>query len=141
MKELSLIATCGMNCMLCMAYQRNKKHCPGCNVPDKNKSKSCSACVIKNCEELQQTKSGFCYSCSKFPCKRLKQLDIRYRTKYGMSMIQNLRAIEEAGIEKFVEMQKLKWTCTKCGSLLCVHRDSCQVCGNNNERFHIPILS
>jgi hypothetical protein len=141
MEEHNLIAPCGMNCMLCMAYKRNKKHCPGCNVHDKNKSKSCVACIIKNCVELQKTKTGFCYSCSKFPCKRLKQLDLRYRTKYGMSMIQNLLSIEKEGIEKFVEMQKIIWTCSNCGSFFCVHRDTCQICENKNERFHIPIPS
>jgi len=33
MKEMStvLIAPCGMNCRLCMAYQRDKKQCKGCH--------------------------------------------------------------------------------------------------------------
>jgi hypothetical protein len=135
MNEIKHIAPCGMNCLLCMAYQRNKKHCPGCKMPDENKSKSCVACVIKNCSELRHTNAWFCYSCSKFPCKRLKQLDLRYRTKYGMSMIENLHSIEKHGTENFAAMENNRWKCSVCGSLFCVHRENCQNCGNINISF------
>ena len=132
MEKAMHIAPCGMNCSLCLAFQRGEKNCPGCNSPDSNKSRHCR---IKNCEELSQTKSGFCYSCTKYPCRRLKQLDTRYRTKYGMSMIQNLRIIEMQGIATFMERETITWTCATCGSLLCVHRVKCQNCGDRNEKF------
>lgn len=135
MKDNIQIAPCGMNCSLCIAYQRGKNNCLGCNGSDDNKPKHCTVCRIKYCEEQIQTESGFCYSCPKFPCKRLKQLDTRYRTKYGMSMIQNLQIIKLQGIENFVEMEIKKWICQKCGSLICVHREKCQTCGNKNEAF------
>jgi hypothetical protein len=124
------IAPCGMNCALCLAFQRVKNHCPGCNGPDAGKQKSCLSCIIRSCEKLARTQSGFCYSCAEFPCKRLKQLDKRYRTKYGMSMIGNLRTIETVGVERFVKIEMLRWACKKCGALLCVHRQTCQKCGD-----------
>jgi len=34
-----LIAPCGMNCALCMAYQRQKNHFNGCNLDNNNKPK------------------------------------------------------------------------------------------------------
>jgi hypothetical protein len=135
MNDFILIAPCGMNCALCLAYQRQKNHCPGCNGPDAGKAKSCMACIIKNCEELRQSKDGFCFTCGKFPCRRMKQLDRRYRTKYGMSMLENLQAIETQGINNFIELEKAKWTCLQCGSLLCVHREACQNCGNENKKY------
>jgi hypothetical protein len=130
MKDFMLIAPCGMNCALCLAYQRPKNHCPGCNGPDTNKAKSCAACIIKNCAELRQFKDGFCFACEKFPCRRLKQLDLRYRTKYGMSMLENLQIIKTQGISRFIELEKAKWICAQCGSLLCVHRETCLKCGH-----------
>ena len=33
-----LIAPCGMNCNICMAYLREKNKCPGCREIDINKS-------------------------------------------------------------------------------------------------------
>ena len=119
-----------MNCSLCLAFIRDKNQCPGCNGTDTDKRKSCLSCIVKLCEGLRGTESGFCYSCESFPCKRLKQLDLRYRTKYGMSMIGNLRTIETVGVDKFVEMERLRWACKKCGTLLCVHRETCPNCGD-----------
>ncbi|MHB1050148.1 MAG: DUF3795 domain-containing protein [Bacteroidota bacterium] len=124
-----LIAPCGMNCALCMAYQRDINTCPGCNGPNTGKPKSCVRCVIKNCTELKRSNGTFCFECEAFPCKRLQQLDKRYRTKYGMSMIDNLRTIEKIGIEKFVRQQVRRWKCSRCGELVSVHRPACLRCG------------
>jgi hypothetical protein len=95
--DSSLISPCGMNCSLCLGYQREKNHCKGCRNENniKYKTKGSNNCVIKGCKLLKDTKSGFCYECTKYPCTRLKQLDKRYRTKYNMSMIDNLEYIKE----------------------------------------------
>lgn len=135
MNNQMIIAPCGMNCSLCIAYQRKKKNCSGCTGPDENKPRHCISCSIKNCEYLHDCKSGFCFTCAIFPCKRLKQLDTSYRTKYGMSMIQNLCAIDSLGLEKHIEMEKEKWACKKCGLLICAHRETCQFCGAVNKFF------
>lgn len=127
------LAPCGMNCSLCVAFQREKNRCAGCNSSDKNKVKHIAACRIKHCKERESKKIPYCYSCKKFPCKLLEQLDKRYRTKYGMSMIENLQTMEKEGINKFKKMEKVKWACNACGELLCVHRDECQTCGNKKK--------
>lgn len=127
--DKTLIAPCGMNCGICRAYLREKNKCPGCNSPDLNKPKYCIVCRIKNCEELKKTTANYCFSCKGFPCARLKQLDRRYRTKYGMSMIDNLKRIKETGIENFMVIENEKWTCEKCGDIICVHTWKCTKCG------------
>lgn len=106
MVEPQLIAPCGMNCAICMAYLRKGRKCPGCREDDTNKSASCIKCIIKNCETIKTNRSGFCFECEKYPCKRLKQLDKRYRTRYSMSMIENLGYIKDAGLSAFVEKEK-----------------------------------
>jgi len=125
----TLIAPCGMNCLLCMAYPREKKQCPGCRGDDTNKSRSCAACIIKNCVKLAETSSGYCFNCEKYPCLRLRQLDKRYRTKYSMSMIENLEYIRQQGITEFIKNEEKRWTCPQCGGAICVHRDNCLYCG------------
>ncbi|MBN2275989.1 MAG: DUF3795 domain-containing protein [Bacteroidales bacterium] len=130
LKYQGLIAACGMNCRLCIGYLRERNPCSGCfNKDDKNKPKYCRSCIIVNCELLAKTESGFCYDCEKYPCARLKQLDKRYRTKYGMSMLENLEFIKQKGLEKFLQHEKDRWTCKVCGLGLCVHRSSCLNCG------------
>jgi len=124
-----LIAPCGMNCRLCMAYQREKNHCNGCNMDDALKtSVSCLKCIIKNCDTIQNNEPGFCYDCEKYPCQRLKQLDKRYRLKYHMSMLENLETIKQNGITYFLDQEEKRWACPKCGNIICVHRNICLNC-------------
>jgi hypothetical protein len=127
--DSSLTAPCGMNCALCLGYQRKKNTCPGCRYGAKSDSSFCRKCVIRNCETVQTSASGFCFECEKYPCTRLKNLDKRYRTKYGMSMLENLNDINAAGMNAFIKNQIQRWTCPACGGLLCVHRNVCLKCG------------
>jgi hypothetical protein len=122
-----LIAPCGMNCGVCMAYLRVKNHCSGCRGSLEGKSKSVLACKIKNCDVLN---SDFCYTCNQFPCKRIKHIDKRYRTKYHMSMIENLQNIQKLGIDRFTKNETPRWTCPICQGTICVHRSCCPNCGN-----------
>ncbi len=128
-KYANLIAPCGMNCGLCIGYLREKRPCGGCfKKNDDNKPKICRSCVIVNCDLLSNNKSVFCYDCEKYPCTRLKNLDKRYRTKFGMSMIENLAYIKNHGLERFLTNEEEKWKCKVCGSGLSVHRDYCINC-------------
>lgn len=123
-----LIAPCGMNCRLCRAFTRDRKPCPGCRGDDSLKSKSCVGCRIKNCEKIMRAKAKYCLGCDSLPCDRLKHLDKRYRTKYGMSMIDNLECIGRFGIRQFIRAEKERWRCPQCGGLLCVHTSQCLYC-------------
>jgi hypothetical protein len=125
------IAPCGMNCALCSAFQRDKNTCHGCRIKTGYKAQYCTNCIIANCDKLDDTELNFCYNCKDFPCKRLKQLNTRYVTKYNMSMIDNLTNINEYGLDQFILMEQLKWTCSKCGKLICVHRGCCNNCNKN----------
>lgn len=122
----ALIAPCGMNCGLCIGYLRKRNPCAGCRGDDTHKPPHCVQCRIKHCEHLA---GEYCYACDVFPCRRLKQLDERYRTKYHMSMLDNLNNIHEQGVEEFVKQEETRWACPKCGEMLCVHRAECLHCG------------
>lgn len=72
--------------------------------------------------------------CETYPCRRLKNLDKRYRTKYGMSMIENLEHIKQLGIKEFMRNEKQRWTCSECDATICVHRECCLQCGTKREK-------
>jgi hypothetical protein len=125
-----LIAPCGMNCELCIGHIREKNKCPGCNAMNEEKKGYIRKCTIKNCQILKAKDLVFCsVECEKYTCLRLKNLDKRYRTKYGMSMIENLENIHVLGLAEFIETEQSKWKCPECGELLCVHRTYCLYCG------------
>ena len=130
----SLIAPCGMNCRLCMAYTREKNVCPGCRGDDSVKQISILSCRIKNCDRIKSGKAKFCIGCEKLPCARLKQLDKRYRTKYGMSMIENLNLIKTNGIGLFLQKETAKWRCPECGGVICCHNGLCLNCSLDKLR-------
>lgn len=125
--KAELIAPCGMNCRLCYGYIRPKGRCLGCRAPDGSKPKSCTSCKIVMCEK--RTGSGWetCAPCDK-PCRRLKDLDSRYRTKYHMSMQENLAAIRKLGMQEFLQQQEKRFRCPACGGTVCVHRAQCPTC-------------
>ncbi len=127
--KTTLIAPCGLNCRLCRAYIRNRNSCPGCRYDDIDKSQYCVKCKIKNCSHLSSKSARFCFSCKEFPCSIIKHLDKRYRTKYGLSIIDNLVFINEFGVRNFVNNEKDKWKCPQCMELLCMHKDICISCG------------
>lgn len=126
-----LIAPCGMNCAICLAYLREKNKCPGCRKIKIDKSVSRAKCKVKNCDEIAIKKKKFCYECDNLPCQRMKSLDKRYRTKYDMSMLENLEYIKQNGLDKFVKKERERWKCPKCGGVICVHRKKCYTCEIN----------
>jgi len=129
--DRSLIAPCGMNCGTCIGHLREKKRCPGCRVYMADNTVTAQRCIIQKCNHLENTASKFCYDCEKYPCRRLKQLDLRYRTRYKTSFFENLTMIKEKGIESFLEFESQRRTCPNCGSVLSVHRDNCLICSKN----------
>jgi hypothetical protein len=128
-----LIAPCGMNCGLCISYLARKNdlnsrgfkrvYCEGCRPRGKNCLHMGDGCAL-----LREGRVRFCCECGDFPCKRLKALDKRYRTKYHMSMLENLRAIQERGLGGFLEREGETWRCPRCGEMLCCHNGLCMRC-------------
>jgi hypothetical protein len=112
----ALIAPCGMNCGVCRAYLRPKNPCHGCSDAEQNLPKSRMNCRMRLCTERT---GRFCSDCAEFPCDRLKHLDRRYRTRYGMSEIENLECIRDHGMEKFLERERERWASVR--GVLCVH--------------------
>jgi len=125
-----LIASCGMNCMICIGYfgytmsgEKRKTACIGCTPRDK----SC-AFLKKYCEKLRKKEINYCFECNDFPCKQLKKLDEHYQKKYDMSMVENLIFIKKNGSKKFFELQKEKYECPVCKGTICVHTKICYNC-------------
>ena len=123
-----LIAPCGMNCGICFAYLREKNKCPGCRGDDTNKPITRIKCKIKTCKFYLNNTATYCFKCEKVPCDNLKHLDKRYRTKYAMSMIENLENIKKHGIRYFIKDEKVRWSCPECNGPICVHDRKCYTC-------------
>lgn len=122
-----LIAPCGMNCRLCSGFIRKVKPCPGCRSSADNKPAYCTSCAIVHCAKRLSNQWSDCSACD-VPCRRLKTLDKRYRTKYHMSMLENLAMIRDEGMDRFLDEQQRRFRCPVCGGTPSVHRTKCPVC-------------
>jgi len=132
-----LLAPCGVVCELCIAYQRPKNACVGCNAVGA-KPNHCSQCAIKLCPEKDHGEQ-LCIECAKFPCRRLRSLEKRYSTKYGESPTANMTMARDRGRDGFSDWTRRSWSCAQCGGLLSAHRAACTICGAPNPRFPPPI--
>jgi hypothetical protein len=72
----------------------------------------------------------YCYQCPDFPCRNLEHIDERYRSRYRMSMIENLELIRDHGVEKLLGKESEKWRCPECGGVICCHNGICFECGS-----------
>jgi hypothetical protein len=133
-----LLAPCGIYCGICKAYlaynhnvprQRSKvTYCSGCRPRAKN-------CYIKRgCTKLRKHALESCSQCDVMPCKNLLHLDKRYRERYDMSMVENLKDIQANGMEAFLEGQRRKYRCSNCGGTFSVHNGKCYSCGFIREK-------
>ncbi len=133
-----LIAPCGMNCGICKAYlahthdaprKRGKvTHCAGCIPRGKN-------CYVKRgCSKLRRHEIQSCSQCDTVPCIKLAHLDKRYRERYDMSMVENIKELKTKGMDAFLEDQQRKYRCPNCGKMICVHDRKCYSCGFVREK-------
>jgi hypothetical protein len=131
---VELIAPCGMNCALCSGYLawRNgvkergirMPYCKGCRPREK-----VCAFLKRECRFLLDCKVEYCFQCGEYPCRRLLRIDARYRSRYSMSMIENLESIKKSGVSEFLRGEELKWRCPECGGVICCHNGLCFGCG------------
>ncbi|MBN1280033.1 MAG: DUF3795 domain-containing protein [Candidatus Thermoplasmatota archaeon] len=124
----ALIAPCGMNCGICMAYLREKNTCKSCRATDEGNPVTRIHCRIKTCEHLPKKSASYCFECAEFPCQKIKQIDKRYRTKYHMSMIENLTMVQQQGMKAFLKQQQQQWKCPTCDHLISCHNLLCAHC-------------
>lgn len=127
--QVNLIAPCGMNCSICMAYLRKKNKCNGCRAVNTWNPKTRLECRIKNCQMLTSQGLTYCYQCQRYPCTVINNMDKRYKSRYGMSVVENMKAIKESGIDEFLKAENEKWRCGSCGGVINVHHGTCSTCG------------
>ncbi len=123
----TFFAPCGMNCFICYKHLSHKNSCPGCREDAPSKQGHCRDCKIKECAKSKNLE--YCFQCSDFPCKRVKNLDKTYRTRYLVSLTENSLYIKENTLKSFFEIEAVKWRCSICGGVISVHDGVCSECG------------
>ena len=121
-----MFAPCGMNCMVCYKHCYHKKLCAGCLNGDTGKQEHCRKCKIKDC--VCQKGLFYCFECFNFPCKLIKNLEKSYNKRYQASLMENSKFVQQYGLEKFMQKQKERYTCSKCEGIISIHDRECSEC-------------
>ena len=50
--------------------------------------------------------------------------------KIQQSLIENLEDIKNLGIKKFLKNEDVKWTCSRRGGTISIHKGYCSNCGH-----------
>ena len=124
--ETIMFAPCGMNCKVCYKHCYHRKPCSGCLNSDVEKPEHCRKCKIKDC--VNNKGLSYCFECSDYPCKLIKNLEKSYNTRYQTSLMENSEFVQKHGLEKFMEQQKKKYACSKCGGIISIHDGECSDC-------------
>lgn len=124
--EIVMFAPCGMNCKVCYKHCYTKKPCDGCFKSDNGKPEHCRKCKIKDC--IKELKINYCYECSNYPCKLIKNLEKSYNKRYQTSLMENSDCVKKYGLEAFMIQQKKKYTCKNCGGIISIHDKECSEC-------------
>jgi len=129
-----MLAPCGMNCTVCYKHVGVRKYgkpCEGCLKGDSGKPEHCRKCNIKSC--VQEKGYTHCFECTDFPCKLIKNIEKSYNKRYGTSLVENSRMAKEKGIAAFLEQDRQKWICSKCGGAFSLHDGACSECENTEH--------
>lgn len=126
-----MFAPCGINCMVCYKHCYSKKPCCGCLAGDTGKPEHCRSCKIKSCADSRGYK--YCFECTDFACRLIKNLEKSYNKRYGASLINNSIMVRDLGINAFMSSDRGRWTCKSCGGVVSLHDRECSECGEKAD--------
>lgn len=90
----------------------------------------CRRCVIKQCAKDKEIE--FCSDCLEYPCQRLRDFcDDKY--PHHSIVTKNLEYLKRHGEVSWLNEQKIRWSCSKCGANFSWYSDRCKNCG---EKVH-----
>ncbi len=132
--DKNIIALCGLNCAVCSEALRKDNPCVGCRNEGYKGEYCANLCKIVKCEIRETLPDGFCDKCPQYPCMEIVDKECWYANAYPMieSLMGNLAFIRENGIEKFIQRENERWTCSDCSGVISVHDGICYGCGKKH---------
>ena len=145
--EFRFDAYCGLFCGSCEMLHANKNNklkelnkernqliedirCFGCKSD--TVAKHCRTCEIKLCN--QEKNIEFCYQCSEYPCIHLTKFKETPVYPYHCEVFDNLKSIEENGLNQWLEEQRERWSCPQCNKAHCFFQAPVPMC-TSRQRF------
>lgn len=113
MAKLENMSVADLRCHGCKSVV-NAVYCIDCDM---------RLCAIKK-------KIEYCFQCDDFPCARLQDFN-NDRCPHHSVVLNNLNIMKNKGVEQWINQQKTRWSCTKCGCAFSYYMKNCSNCGTS----------
>jgi hypothetical protein len=124
-------SACGSYCGACTIMIASEK----ADNPEKVKCLGCLSeklnpdemnCELMKCAKMRKVK--VCVLCKDYPCGKTNKF-YSQKNVWTAEMVKNLAVIKEKGLDKWLEEQKARWSCPKCGVRVSYCDKKCPKCG------------
>jgi len=124
-------SACGIYCGGCPTLIESEK----ADTPEKVKCLGClsekispeeAKCDLRLCAKERSIQA--CSLCKDYPCEKTKKFFAETNV-WKVEMAKNLGIIKQKGLAKWLEEQKVRWTCPKCGRRASYCDKKCGNCG------------
>lgn len=87
----------------------------------------CGNCKIRTCAREKEVE--FCIECDDYPCSIYEGgKGIIEQLPHLKATVVNQKYIKDNGLERWLEDQKTKWACPKCGAKFAWYSQECKKC-------------
>lgn len=150
----NLAAPCGLYCGACSIYQAAKRNdaeflaaaatgitemmgipaeagdlqCEGCL--SEVRAIQCRECLLRDCALSRDL--THCSSCNDFPCQQIIDFN-NDEFAHHSEVLENIRRQRQTGIHAWVDEQRKRWVCPKCGESTEWYAGQCHFCGTELE--------
>jgi len=83
-------------------------------------------CLIRPCAMRKGLDS--CGDCPEFPCSILVAFQRDGVAHHGV-VLENLKQLKQLGKEAWLDAQRARWSCTRCGERFSWKQETCKACG------------
>ncbi len=87
----------------------------------------CRDCIFRDCTRSRGI--AHCSECDEFPCDAL----VRFRNDaapHHSAVLHNSEQMREVGVERWLEDQRVRWSCPSCHASFCWEDTTCAGCGS-----------
>lgn len=134
-------APCGLYCGACGTILADRKGtvealaeewgrkpeelvCHGCK--SETTAVFCRTCTFRDC--VASRGIDYCFQCGDFPCEALAGFRDDPAPHHSVVVRNGLR-MREVGLERWLEEQRVRWSCPDCGEPFFWYDASCRTCG------------
>ncbi|MBN2383365.1 DUF3795 domain-containing protein [bacterium] len=132
---------CGLYCGACKAVMANQTGtvealaqeweikpaelvCHGCKT--ETIAAFCQDCTFREC--VNNKGLEYCFQCSEFPCDELVQFR-NDKAPHHSVVLHNSKRMRDMGVPRWLEEQRIRWSCPECGTSFSWYDQTCSTCG------------